>query len=88
MDEVLAIARRYPMQTLLLGLGCGYLLARLPHYLYLTYTCPGKALIWTRRHTPPLSLSRRTCSPIFRACWRRSFTQSTNALRRRIPDDR
>ena len=28
-DDVVAIARRYPMQSLLVGLGCGYLLSRL-----------------------------------------------------------
>ncbi len=27
-EDVVAIARRYPVQTLLLGLGCGYLLSR------------------------------------------------------------
>ena len=28
-DDVVAIARRYPMQTLFIGLGCGYLWTRL-----------------------------------------------------------
>lgn len=30
-DDVVAIARRYPMQALALGLGCGYLMFRLRH---------------------------------------------------------
>jgi len=29
-ENVVAVARRYPLQTLLLGLGCGFLLSRLP----------------------------------------------------------
>ena len=28
-DDVVAIARRYPMQAIFVGLGCGYLLSRL-----------------------------------------------------------
>lgn len=28
-EDVIAVARRYPLQTLLLGLGCGFLLSRL-----------------------------------------------------------
>ena len=27
-EDVVAVVRRYPMQTLLVGLGCGYLLSR------------------------------------------------------------
>ena len=30
-EDVVAIARRYPVQALLLGLGCGYLFFRLRH---------------------------------------------------------